>query len=450
MTASPFSSPTAAPAASPARAASGHALVDFEHHRGGQGGERDGRPERDVDLARREHEDHPDRHDRDGRGLDQDVGQVRGIQEVLGLRDREEHEDRARSPRRRPGRARGGRRCGGEVRSVGWTRSYSPFCAGSASMARRTAPRTGAREPSSLAWITRRREPRRGSQARTPSMSSSRPPMPPVITTTAGSITAAMATSAVASQRASWSSASAPPDLRPPRVEDVACSHPRRRVSRRQRVAGEHLLERTTAMVAPIERVGADRQKADLTRRAPGAPEQAAGRNDAHADAGADGDDDEVVDSASDPLASSPRAATLTSFSRTTGWPSSADRSRANGVRRCRAGWVRRRRCPPHRGHLPRPLRSHRSRRGRPRHPVPAATPPPSLPGQPHGVGRGHGRFGDQVSPDRRDADPDLRAAEINPGHVGRADHRASGCRAGESARHEATSSRRAGLSRVS
>ena len=55
-------------------------------------------------------------------------------------------------------------------------------------------------------------------------------------------------------------------------------------------------------MVARIERIGAERQKADLAGGASRAAQQAAPGNHPHADAGADRDDHEVVDSASDSL----------------------------------------------------------------------------------------------------------------------------------------------------
>ena len=67
-------------------------------------GEAEGRPDRQVDVARHDDEDHARRHDRDGRALDRQVPQVAGREEQAR---RDEVEDRPRSREwRRSGRAR--------------------------------------------------------------------------------------------------------------------------------------------------------------------------------------------------------------------------------------------------------------------------------------------------------------------------------------------------------
>ena len=88
----PLNMPTARPVARPARTpASGPADVDRHGDRDG-GKPRDG-AHRQVDLARREHEGHGDRHHRDHRRLADDVEEVVGVEEPLVVQRRGEHEE---------------------------------------------------------------------------------------------------------------------------------------------------------------------------------------------------------------------------------------------------------------------------------------------------------------------------------------------------------------------
>ena len=55
------------------------------------------RPDRQVDVARHDDQDHPGGHDRDGRGLDRQVPQVARREELAARRDVEEEPDRPRA-----------------------------------------------------------------------------------------------------------------------------------------------------------------------------------------------------------------------------------------------------------------------------------------------------------------------------------------------------------------